>query len=190
MSVSAISGSGILNFTQRMREFIQDPFGSTPKVKEGTSGHFTITNRKLQFFHKKGEKEPTKNHFVLEKSPGNKFAASVDVSVKFTGVTRNSVGMVLKKKDDDNYYAVEIGSDKKARFFEFKDGNRSVLKIKNLDEINPKFNLSANVDGPQMKIMIDGEEIFNVRDTTHSGGQLGFGGFDTPANFENLKVYR
>jgi len=173
-----------------MREFIRDPFGPNPRIKEGTSGRFNITDRKLQFFHDKGQREPTKNHFVIDKSPGNKFAASVDVKAKFTGVTRNMVGMILKKQDDENYYAVEIGSDKKARFFEFKDGNRSVLKVKDLDKLNSEFNLSTSVDGAQMKVMIDGEEIFKVRDSTHTGGDFGLGGFNTPAMFENLKVYK
>lgn len=174
-----------------MRKFIRDPFGPNPQIKEGSKGRFNIINRKLQFFHDKGETEPTKNHVVLDRKAGNKFFASVDVEAKFSGITNTSVGMILKKQDDKNYYAVELGSDKNVRFLEFKDGNRSVLKVKKMDErVDKKFNMAIDVQGPSMKFLVDGEEIFTAKDSTHKGGEFGFGSFTTTANFTNLEVYK
>ena len=185
--------SSLNSLSSSLRLFTNKPFGENPQVRDGSAGRFSITAGKLSFLHDSKASPKEKNHFVTTKKPGNRFFAKVDVETHFNKLssTKNSVGMVLKKQDDRNFLAINIDSRDQVRFLKYENGNRSVLKTATLkDGVDRKFNMAVDVKGSNFTFYVDGEEVFTAKDSTFTGGEFGMGGFDIPANFENLEVYK
>jgi hypothetical protein len=193
MQVGSATNSSLNSLSSSLRLFTNKPFGDNPQVRDGSAGRFSITGGKLSFLHDNNASPREKNHFVTTKKPGNRFFAKVDVATRFNKLSSstNSVGMVLKKQDDKNFLAINLDSKNQVRFLKYENGNRSVLKTATLKEdVGREFDMAVDVKGSKFTFYVNGEEVFTAKDSTFSGGEFGMGGFDIPANFENLEIYK
>lgn len=107
-------------------------------------------------------------------------------AVKLNGPDENNFGLVCRLVDDDNYYALLVGSDGSAAIFKVKDGEMLLLNTagdKSGNVIHPgdgRNHLRADCVGPRLILSVNGRKLVEARDHDFRNGGVGLmaGTFD------------
>jgi len=115
------------------------------------------------------------------------YVFEVDVK-KLSGTYFN---LVFRYVDQDNYYMVEGGasSGTQIKLWKRVAGTFSLIAPANLVTTNNIwYHYIIQVEGPSIKVWVEGVLLFNVTDGAHSAGKIGLGGWNSTVNFDNVLV--
>ena len=126
------------------------------------------------------------------------FVVDVD-TVKRGGSDDNHFGLVLRYQDSDNFYMFNVSSDGMYSFGYYEDDEwTAIVKWTDSSVINQGDNsrnhLTVEAVGDTFTLMVNGEVLEIVHDTTFSSGDIGMyaGSIDDPGTkiaFDNLAIY-
>lgn len=194
MAVSSISGSSFstTKLMGQLRRTFSDPLAKDGNVNKGLTGKFNFIQNRLFLTPDPRATSKETNHVTTTRRVGNRFSAKVNVTLEdHTGQTRKDAGFILKKQDDKNYLSMSVSTKQDVRFYRVVDGEKSLIKTVSLDEQIPKnFDMQIDVNNSNFDFYVDGEKLLSAKDSTFSGGELGFGSFRGLGSFSDLEIYQ
>ena len=192
MTVSATSGSnGLAGLPGGLRKFLKDSFVTAGNIRAAEDGRYNVFDKKLNFIPKVGTAVKQNNHVTVDKKVGNKYFAKVKATTTFSPARANSVGLIAKKQDENNYLAIEVNSSNEVRFMKYENGNRSILKSVKMEKSTGKeFTMSLDVNVNRFTFYINDRKVFSETDGSFKNGEFGFGAFEGPASFSDLEIYK
>jgi hypothetical protein len=121
-------------------------------------------------------------------------------AVKVSGPEQNDFGLICRYQDDENYYALVVGSDGSAGIMKVKGGEVVLLNAAGAAAaraIHPGSELNhlrADCIGPRLILSANGRKLVEARDHDFSSGGVGVmaGTFETPGVellFDDFLVY-
>jgi len=126
------------------------------------------------------------------------FVVDVD-TVKRGGSDDNHFGLVLRYQDSDNFYMFNVSSDGMYSFGYYEDDEwTAIVKWTDSSVINQGDNsrnhLTVEAVGDTFTLMVNGQVLETVQDSTFSSGDIGMyaGSIDDPGTkiaFDNLAIY-
>ena len=98
-------------------------------------------------------------------------------------------GVMFRYKDDNNYYRLSFNTrDSYARLEKKAGGNFTTLATNARGYIEEQtFNVRIRLDGDLIQVLLDGDPIFAVSDSTHSSGTIALYSQDA-MKFDNVRV--
>ena len=117
--------------------------------------------------------------------------ADYDLILKLKSTSSNSMGVMFRYQDDKNYYRFLWNRKSKFRRLEkVHDGVTNVLANDATGYITGQtYELEIVVQGPALRVLIDGSLIFSVTDSTFVGGTVGLYSSNNPGTiFDDVTV--
>ena len=113
---------------------------------------------------------------------------SVDVE-RFGDGRAESLGVLFRYQDPDNYYRFTMNTRYGFSRLEKRDGGVfSTLAVNAIgDDPAVPLTLTADVDGPDIRISLDGSVVLAATDTAHASGSVGLF-TQSPTRFDNVVI--
>ncbi|PCJ21315.1 MAG: hypothetical protein COB02_01645 [Candidatus Cloacimonadota bacterium] len=194
MAISSVTSSSFSpsSLAKQLRLSFTDSLQKDGFIKKGLTGSFRFLQNRLFLTPDPRSTTKESNHVTTTRRVGNKFSAKVNVTLEdHTGQSRKDAGFILKKQDDKNYLSMSISTKQDVRFYRVVNGEKSLIKTVSLDEQIPKnFDMQVDVNNSNFDFYMNGKKLLSAKDSTFSGGELGFGSFHGLGSFSDLEIYQ
>ncbi|MDH7598101.1 MAG: Ig-like domain-containing protein [Sedimentisphaerales bacterium] len=113
-----------------------------------------------------------------------------DVSVQMQSTSNGHIGLMFRVKDSNNYYRFAM-SPTGMYLVRCKAGRFTTLASKTGGyTAGQAYQVRVAVIGPQIRVYVDGNEVFSVNDSTIATGTIALYSYANPgAYFDDVKVY-
>lgn len=111
------------------------------------------------------------------------------VKIVSEGEDHQQAGLVFGYQDEDNYYYLRTRNLNQLRFGTRYDGHFETLEMKSwAGKIDEWYMIMIIVEGPRIQVLLNGEKLFDVVDTTFAQGHVGLWAWYTNAAFDRVIV--
>ncbi|MCW5979065.1 MAG: right-handed parallel beta-helix repeat-containing protein [Bryobacteraceae bacterium] len=136
--------------------------------------------------------------FVLDKpgtylATGDSWWTNYTVSTRLRSTDNDAIGIIFGYHDANNYYRFSMDAERSyRRLVKVVNGVFTVLAQDAVAyEVGRWYNVQATMARGIVQILVDGQELFNVQDASHSEGAIAFYSWNnTGAQFDDVAVVR